>query len=258
MRILFYKVLQQFNSITQRVQLHKYVCKMDKAYLRHKTENETEHFEFTFRYTNPDLKVDRLFNFCRRLSEPVSSFLERVNANVEKVLNKKKKKKSNDEVLLSISAKLLINNKQVNEEIPCSEVFGTDNDLTLKVLEKEFKIIINSPWIQAITLPKSILANFPVYPSKFETVYTNKKLSSFTWYKSTNKRTWDETGSGFMYTPKNEDINYFLKLLCIPKNETKEGPTIEVVSEVCVQASPGECPFDLRHEFTKEKASGKE
>lgn len=256
MRVLFHNVLQQFNSITQRMQIHKYLCKMDKAYLRQATGSETEHFEFTFRYINPDLKVDRQFNFCRRLSEPVSSFLERVNANVEKAL--KKKKGTDDEQPMQVGATLLLNSAEVSGEVECSKVFEPENDVVLKVLEREFQIVINSPWIQSITLPKAILANFPVYPSKFESVCANKKLSTFTWYKSTNKNSWSETGSGFIYTPQNEDINCFLKLLCIPKDETKEGPAIEVVSEVSVQASPGECPFELRHEYTKQRATGKE
>lgn len=258
MRILFHKVLKQFNRVTQCMQAHKYACKMDKAYLRHGIGNESEHFELTFRYTNPDLKVDREFNFSRRLSEPVSNFLERVNANVEKVLKKKRKKVAVDEYPEKIGATLLLNNTEISGELECSQVFAPENDVVLKVLDNEFKIIINSPWIQTIALPKSILANFPVYPSKFESIYTNKRLSTFTWYKSGNKNGWTETGTGFIYVPLNEDINCFLKLCCIPKNETKEGPPIEVISDVIVQASPGECPFDLRHQFTKQRATGKE
>lgn len=230
---------------------------MDKAYLRHGIEN-SETFELTFHYTNPDLKVDRQFNFSRRLSEPVSSFLERVNANVEKVLKKKRKKINDEQYPEQIGASLIVNNAKIDGEIECGAAFKPENDVILKVLENQYKIIINAPWIESIALPKSILANFPVYPSKFESIYTNKKLSVFTWYKSDNKSAWIEAANGFIYMPRNEDINLFLKLTCIPKNEANEGPAIEVVSDIAVQASPGECPFDLRHRFTAQKATGKE
>lgn len=239
--------------------LHTYAFKMDKAYLRHAMDNDT--FQLTFQYVNPDLKVNRQFNFCRQLAEPVRSFLERVNANVEKIVlkrNKKKKTNPDDSELPTINASLVLNNAEVNGDIRCKDVFNPDNHVILKVLNHEYSVIVNSPWIENLTLPNSILANFPVYPSKFEAVYTDKKLSEFIWFKSKDKKEWFQTGKGFVYIPSNEDINQYLKLNCIPKNEHNEGPLVEIVSEVKAQASPGECPFDLRHEYTKQRATGKE
>lgn len=243
-----------------RKQLHKQIiCAMEKAYLRHGENNDN--FEFTFQYKNPDLRVDRQFNFCRQLAEPTRSFLDRVKANVEKVVaKKKKKKKSEPETLnaLEICPALLVDNVEVNGDIRCGELFKPGNNVLLRLIDRDYLIVINSPWIETLTLPNSILASFPVYPSKFESVYTDKKLSEFIWFKSVNKKEWIQTGQGFVYLPSNEDINHYLKLNCIPKNEVSEGPLVEVISDVSVQASPGECPFDLRHVYTKSRATGKE
>lgn len=34
------------------------------------------------------------------------------------------------------------------------------------------------------------------------------------------------------------------------------GPEVETVSKNSVEAGPGECPFELRHSFTTERAAG--
>ena len=44
---------------------------------------------------------------------------------------------------------------------------------------------------------------------------------------------------------------------CEPRRATISGPVSEAVSKVPVEVGPGECPFELRHAFTKERATGK-
>lgn len=229
---------------------------MDKAYLRH--SNGT--FDITFHLASSEFKVNRRFNFTRKLEEPISSFLSRINANVEKVVNKKIKKKKTDTQLenteYKVSACLLQNNTVIDDDTLCGNVFQEDgNDTILKVLDKNYLVVINAPYINAITLPNSILANFPVYPGKFEAVYTIKELCEFVWFVSKNKETWRKVGTGFMYSPINTDINCYLKLMCTPKNEKTEGPIVEIIADVAVDASPGECPFEHRHMFTREKCN---
>lgn len=256
-KLLNFKAINYCNRL-----LHRYIFKMDKAYLRHL--NDSEQFQITFHYANPELKVDRQFNFCRQLKEDVNTFLNRVSVNVEKVVNKKNKKKKSsqdaDTNTTPINARLVLNGAEIDGDIICREIFKLEfnSNVILKVLEQEYNIVINSPWVDGVTLPSSILANFPVYPSKFETVFTEKDLSEFIWYKSENKVDWKQIGSGFVFMPKNEDINSYLKINCIPRNKTSVGPIAEAISDVKVEASPGFCPFENRHQFTKQRASGKE
>lgn len=237
--------------------LHTYTFKMDKAYLRH--SNGT--FDISFHLIHSGFNVDRRFNFSRKLDEPVSSFLTRVNANVEKVVNKKKKKKKNEYSVMEseehkVTASLLQENSVINDEVLCETVFKDNNkNVYLRVLDKDYLIIINAPYINTISLPNSILANFPVYPSKFEAVFAKKSLCEFIWYVSNNKKSWNKAGEGFIYIPSNADINSHLKLTCIPKNEVSEGPIVEVIADVAVDASPGECPFEYRHMFTKNRCT---
>lgn len=233
---------------------------MEKAYYR---QSDDERFLFTFQYNNSDLNVNRQFNFCRQLTESIGSFLSRVNTNVANVLSKKAKKKKkktteNDIVEPQVSSSILLNDQEVGSEKTCKEVFQLHNNVILRVSEKNYLVVINSPWIDSASLPSAILARFPVYPSKFSCVNTEKKLSEFIWFKSRNKSDWTQVGSEFVYTPSNEDIGAHLKLHCIPRNKHSEGPILELVSGATVQADPGYCPFETRHKFTQQKTSGKE
>lgn len=251
--------VMSIRTISLRIQntrfLHTYTFKMNKAYLRH--SNGT--FDISFNLQSPEYNVNRRFNFSRKLEEPVSTFLSRVVANVEKVVNKKNKKKKQDNTEIEerkVMAYLLQNDSVVDGDILCEELFNINNNVILRLLDKDFHIIINAPYVDAIALPNSILANFPIYPSKFEAVYTRKDLCEFTWFTSQTKSSWNQVGNGFIYTPTNAEINQYLKLMCTPKNTDLEGPEVEVVSDVTIDASPGECPFEHRHMFTKQRCSG--
>lgn len=259
MFLKLFQLLNKFPSLTLKRTAHKYIFKMDKAYLRHLRDNEQ--FQITFKYTNSDLNVDRQFNFNRKLSESVEIFLSRVITSVQKALNKKNKKRKaeeDDSNGNTVEASLFLNNLELPKDTVCGDIFQPGNDIVLKILDQEYKIIINSPWIDAISLPTSILATFPVYPSKFETVFTDKNRSVFTWFKSKNLTEWIILGNSYILTPSNEEIDHYLKLSCIPKNSEFEGPEIETISTCKVEASPGSCPFEIRHKFTAERAKGKE
>lgn len=263
--------------------IHKYTFKMNKAYLRH--ASDSNYFQITFHYKNLDLKVDRQFNFQRQLNETVGTFIGRVETNLEKATAKKKKgkakavvvekyleaknvkgnneeavkegygnetnkvQKMNENEQNSFLILFYVNGKPIEDTLICSELFKEDKEVTFKINESEYKVIINSPWIETISLPTSILANFPVYPIKYESVNAEQSLSDFIWFKSNDKKTWSEIGKGFIHVTNNEDINNYLKLIAIPKNEKFEGPRVECESSVKVEASPGECPFEKRHKF---------
>lgn len=223
---------------------------MDQAYLRN---INSEQFQITFQYINSKFKMNRQFKFLRRFNETVEMFTSRVSVNIQKFMNKKTKKKEETNNETQVNVSIILNNELIKDDFICREVFKEENNVILKVIDQEYEVIINSPWIDNIALPTSLLSTFPVYPARFESISTDNKLSEFIWYKSRDKKNWSEIGMGFIYTIKNTDINCFLKLCCTPKNDRLSGPAVEVVSDVKVDASPGECPFEGRHVFTKEE-----
>ncbi|XP_043681471.1 2',5'-phosphodiesterase 12 isoform X3 [Vespula pensylvanica] len=237
----------------------KMVLNSGEAFLYH--ENGAETFDFMFRFEYPTLNVNRQFNFSRNISERVDAFLNRINCNVTKIIIRKRKKYSEevDEVIKK-NICLYKNDIKVNGDTLCETILEDVNNLKLVIFDTTFVIKKNMPIVNVITLPSSLLCGFPLYPNKFESLYTNKKLSIFKWYKNDindPKKIWLHIGDGYLYTPNASDIGYRLKLNCTPQNERESGPSIEVESKKVVEAGPGNCPFDTRHMFTKFKLTGK-
>lgn len=237
--------------------LHSYIFKMDRAYFRHL--NGSEQFQLTFYYMDESLRVKRQFNFVRKLTETIPTFLTRVGANVDKILNKKKKRKSkkedNVEVNDKINTYLYLNGNKIEEEgVICQDVFKKENNIVLEIGNKQLTIAYNSPWIENISLPTSILATFPVYPLKLDSFFMDINKSDYKWYSSVDKIDWRQVGEGYTYLPNISEIDCYIKLICIPRNDTDEGPMVETISDVQVGASPGYCPFETRQQFTKIKA----
>ncbi|XP_034936937.1 2',5'-phosphodiesterase 12 [Chelonus insularis] len=257
---------------------HKTRINMNEAFLRYEKGQET--FNFSFRYINKELKIDKQFNLYRKSCENVYTFLERIDRNIDKVVNKKnhrsKKKikiKQNDEKIQeekededknlvnnveSGNIVLLKENTKVNLEDTCINVFDNPYNLSMVILGEPYTIKYNTPWILRIKLPATILVGFPVYPSEFETLYLDKDKSSFIWYKFKHNYPHEEiqVGEGFIYYPSDTDIGFILKLKCLPRNDHGEGPEIEVISKVAVTAGPGVCPFEARQSSTSTKLSG--
>lgn len=264
MIIKFSNIFNVIHSSVTKKFIHTYLFRMDKAYLRRL--NETEQFEIAFKYVDPELKINRQFNFNRRLSETVDSFLSRVAINFKKVAAKKiKKKKNKNETSTEKSVEekktevsLFVDDNEVSRDTICGDVLLPGKYIILKLESLKYEVVVNSPWIEGIALPTSMLATFPVYPSKFEAVFTEKELSTFIWSKSIDKKTWTDISNDYICIPSNEEIGHHLKLSCTPKNSTFEGPCTEIISECKVEASPGICPFDNRHKFTKDRAVGNE
>lgn len=246
----------------------RHVLKMNEAFLRY--EKDSKMFDITFRYADEEKKVDRQFNFSRQAAESVNTFLKRIETNVSKIVNKKieRKRKKNATVELSGLSndsvetgkiKLLKNDVKVDGDVLCESLLKDSSELKLIIFEKIFLIKRNAPYIINVALPSSMLVGFPTYPAKFESLFTIKKQSVFTWYRNdvVNKKlnVWTEVGKGYFYTPSVSDIGCNLKISCEPRNETDTGYTIEVESKNVVEAGPGECPFDTRHQFTKHRLS---
>ena len=86
----------------------------------------------------------------------------------------------------------------------------------------------------------------------------------FTWYKSGKSlktapsadsppESWSLVGSGFYHVTTNEDVGTWLKMECTPQSDGREGKAQAVVSTQVVEAGPGPCPFEIRHEFTRKR-----
>ncbi|KAL0130432.1 hypothetical protein PUN28_002243 [Cardiocondyla obscurior] len=243
---------------------------MNEAFLRY--EKGSDLFDISFRYVDEVTKVDRQFNFSRQAAESVNNFLKRIDTNVCKIVNKKieRKRKKNatleTPVLINdnvANGKIMLmkNDVKVNGDASCESLLQDPAGLKLIIFEKTFLVKLNAPYIMRMSLPSSILAGFPTYPSKFECLYTDKKKSSFDWYKNdlvNNKpNSWTHIGNGYLYVPSVMDIGCRLKINCEPRNESDFGSRMEVESKNVVEAGPGQCPFDTRHQFTKHKLSGK-
>ncbi|CAB3249897.1 unnamed protein product [Arctia plantaginis] len=233
-----------------------------------------------FRYVQQEDKVDisflldikgsvRQFNFSRNPAETLQVLLNRIKTNVLKVVNKANRKKKATDSDNDIEVQFYNNKRAViSENSTCKELFLNKDGVKLKMLDSEYEVVFNSPWVLSMNLPQSILAGFPVYPENFETQYARREKCAFSWYKGFSANSegkeindlhikWNLTSKQYAYTPSTEDIDMKLKLECIPGNDEMVGPAVEAVSKNIVQAGPGKCPFETRHMFTTQKLKEK-
>nr|CAD7597968.1 unnamed protein product [Timema genevievae] len=241
----------------------KNIDKMQNAYFRY--QDGEDHFQLSFQFSCEHLRVNRQFNFSRKMSETITDFLGRVCTNLERTLFKKKKKIP-EGTSSEMKVHLYNNGEPVSGESICKDIlFNNNNKLMLQVQGKDYYVIVNAPWVVMLSLPSSIMAGFPVYPNKVDTLFSDKNACEFKWLKSSISMgslknepvTWVQVGEGYFYTPSTSDIGHKLKLSCVPKNGDQEGPQSEVISSTSVGAGPGMCPFEKRHVFTKERLPSK-
>ncbi|XP_070507871.1 2',5'-phosphodiesterase 12 [Chironomus tepperi] len=223
-------------------------------------------------------KLDRNFNFVRSTNEKVDVALNRIKSNLQKELTVKSKKKNKKNAgeeqpvqepeELQVSVRLLFNDGEITEKtfeelLPQFEE-NTDQ-FQMLILDDVFKLKFNNPWVNNVTLPNSILANFYVYPSKLQMDFADRHSSEFIWYKGKmpksnkeNEIEWQEIGRGYSMLVKNEDIGYKVKLEVTPRSfdQLKVGPKVEAIGSCEIQPGPGYCPYEMRHLYTTEKLNG--
>ncbi|XP_067642263.1 2',5'-phosphodiesterase 12 isoform X2 [Eurosta solidaginis] len=250
---------------------HRTKYDMDKVYLRRNGDNEELHI--SFRYINETLRLDREFNFCRKINENIDDALNRIRNNIEKELNKKAKKGkkktpsqtrapppvySNEEIPVEILRSNI--NKKIENMTLAKLLEEKLSDLQFRVIDQTFQIVYNVPWVLNLTLPANILAGYRVYPSKLELQFAGRAYSIGKWYKAKMPKSgdlrlkdiWENCGNGLYYETTNNDIGYYLKFQLTPGDEFGHfGPWVEQITKAEVQAGPGECPFETRHCFTK-------
>ncbi|XP_034481423.1 2',5'-phosphodiesterase 12 [Drosophila innubila] len=237
---------------------------MDKVYLRN--VQDTEELHLTFRYANEALKVNRDFNFCRRMDECVDEALTRIRNNVEKELNKRSKKKSNvDTPVALIPSDILVELHRKDSEDRISGITFAEllsdigKGLELRVIDKSFELVLNRPWVGGLQLPSSIMAGYLVYPLKLELQFSTREHCLGQWYKAlkpksgvfNEKTIWEACSEGLIYMVSEADIDYYLKLVVTPRNEIGiTGPPVEYISKSPVQAGPSDCPYEIRQRYT--------
>lgn len=247
---------------------------MNKVYFRN--EPGSSELQISFRYKNPEMNVDREFNFCRTMTENIDDAIVRIRNNISKVLNKKSKKKQKKPDPQTDSTSTSTDNSEVqdvpvnfiqsNEKLSAmtfAEMIASSKELSLQVFDDKLEVVVNNPWVCNLVLPQSILAGFIVYPSKLELQFSNRQYSIGTWFKGKKPSSgnlqhieWIKCGSGLSYETSIADIGYLIKLELQPGNEKCFGPVVEAISKNEVQAGPGKCPFEERHVFTENRLEG--
>ncbi|CAB4054629.1 PDE12 [Lepeophtheirus salmonis] len=169
-------------------------------------------------------KVDREFNFSRKITESATDFL----GDKEKI------------DIINENALDLLSQKSISMDI-CGSIFTVRK---------------NPPFVETLKLSDRIMVDFPCYPSKFEMSFGTRESSIFNWYTSESSQTQKKwtlvQGNSFLYTPSSNDVGRFVKLEVIPRdgNQTAGRTVVEIVSKNAVDPGPGYCPFQRRHEYT--------
>ncbi|KFM83384.1 2',5'-phosphodiesterase 12, partial [Stegodyphus mimosarum] len=238
-----------------------------KVFVKHLAEDQT--MKITFVYGNSEFP-DQSFCFLRSESEKLEATLSRIRIKIQNAvtrkISRKKKKHVKDEIELpSVDVLVMKDGVRVDENKKNNEVWTSDN--RMKINDCVYEISENLPAVSDLSVPKRIMAGFPAYP-KIILESCTKDESVFKWYisnkfdkhfktKNTDvikleKENWFEVWDGFIYVPKESDIGFKLKISCIPKCGEKTGIEANTISTTAVQPGPGRCPFEDRHEYTKE------
>lgn len=232
------------------------------AYFREFTRSNQ--FELLF---DIDTKVPSLGVFkeeikaVRATDDTVSSLLQHIQNKILKILKDKYVEKEDKEQFcknfkIPIS---LTKGKRCFEENMGLKAFCNhlkDEFTIFEIFDQQYIVLPNAPLIKQVKLPPIMYTNSCIQPSKYSTLFTEKDLSMFIWYKSKDKVKWIKVGKEFGYTTKDEDVGYYLKVLCKPVNHKGvHGPSVEAVSDSVVEIMEDlpSCPFEIRHQYTKEK-----
>lgn len=241
---------------------------LTKAYIRRLKEQER--VEIKLHYVDQDIDLDRWFSFNRQLDDNVQQVKERIVANLDRACLKSHKKKQKsikkgkpiDPASYKISVDLKKNGEPVDCAVQFRDLLGQD-DVSLTINDRVYQFDIDPPTVQLLKLPSAVMAGFSIYPTKLELENCTTSQCEFQWFKSQpslssapepDSELWIPVGKGVMYGVTNSDIGSWLQLRCIPKDgQGKEGvPEIALTSQA-VEAGPGPCPFEVRHNFTKER-----
>lgn len=200
----------------------------------------------------------------RKVTDTVGSMLQHITNKLNKLIKEKNnsEQEENDEngKCAEIPSWFEYNGEKINGNVVLKTLIKPEKVYLFCILSQKFKVFVNAPLVQMISLPIVIYASAVIQPTRCKMIYSSKDYNDFTWFKSTDKKTWTKVGTKYNYRTKASDVNHYLKLQCVPKTKYSSGPVFEVISEDTVIALPSlpKCPFDKRHKHTPSKLTDKE
>lgn len=199
-------------------------------------------------------------NMLREQTEELGKVLARISNSIIKAQSKGKKQKKckNENTSTDVVepvVRLYFNGDLVAEDVQNRDAW--QDGAVLQVGDTKYKVERNPPTFTTAQLPASVLSGFPVCP-KLEIEFGDLRFSVFKWYKESSPNahargdqdSWMEAGSDRVFMLSNSDLGLRLKLKCMPGNESRLGPEVELVTSGSVEAGPGVCTFDNRHLYT--------
>lgn len=268
-RTLVHKILIA-TTIQKRLITRKIPSKM--FFIRN--EREKKLVEITVRYPLSPTS-EREFNLNRNTEEPIGKTFEKLSSNLLKHLSNKQKKKNKklktdgqSEATFEIEDELnvtVVLYDEKNEPISNDTLneHAWKEGYKVKINENFFPVVVDLPSVKKLALPKQLIANMPVV------VITDKEdkfidKCKFKWFISSNK--FDTTDWELMDEGVNNRMIFltencehkFVKIVCTPNDGTRDGLSIEVISNKAVQKlfNVNELPMTDRHKLTSEKMSG--
>ncbi|XP_053619653.1 2',5'-phosphodiesterase 12 isoform X2 [Plodia interpunctella] len=236
---------------------------LEKCYFRYVQDEERIDISFLLKVKDSV----RQFNFSRKPTEQLETTLNRIGANINKVIKKGGKKKNTD--IPDVEVRIFDNkNEAIGAKSTCMDLFSLQTPIKLKVDDQVYEAVFNVPWVVSVSLPACVLAGFPVQPEHLVLQHADRGRCRYHWFRGLsvndkgneiieNHIKWELVGESFSYTPTNDDVGKKLKLECTPGNGETYGPTVSTVSKTLVEAGPGVCPFETRHRFTSTKLKDK-
>lgn len=188
----------------------------------------------------------------RQASDTVESLLNHI---VNKIKKSIKDMQEDADVNVDISLTDRIGNKIIEPSISLTHLATTAMLLEFSIFEQRFLVVFNAPFVKEMQLPDLIYSNFIVSPVKFIVLFAERSKCQFSWYKSSDKKNWELLPvKQSKYKVLDDDIGCYLKLKCVPCNDTMTGVEMEVISENVVEKMRDipRCPFEIRHKYTEQ------
>lgn len=191
----------------------------------------------------------------RYVTERLSKTLTRLSANIQRKIDKPKgrKRKSNDDQEPTADAKE-INIKlfgpdggEINGDLHNCHAWSQGSILVIN--DCRYIVELNPPSVVSLTLPKTLLSGFSVYP--YVTLeFTSSQESNFSWFRLNPDSSETFLGDGHYYIPGDDDIGCRLKVVVTPIVDRRMGETVEAISINPVEHGPTGCPSEERHKQT--------
>lgn len=241
----------------------------NKVYVQTYPEDEMMTISFTYGPSGNS----KQFNLYRKKTEPLSSCINRIKCSLSKVNKSRRENKSNaKEASEDIHVAVHMNGSVVDPE-KVNNVDAWIDGVSVDLNGSSYVVRTDCPTVKTMTLPSHIMKGF-ITTLNVNLVNCDIKNSQISWYRQISaqerkdmiekgKATEDQiefdtrsfyykVSSGLTYCPGNEDLAHYLKVVCLPSDGERNGPKYWCLSDSPVELGPSECPFEKRHQHTKD------